>query len=159
VGAERKNGGSRFDGQPTLPPENPRRNAIVGSDAQLAHLFDTYRLGEGIVDREELLRRMTIAARHMAPRGDLLDAGPSVSFFWRGVQWWPLFQFDGNMKVRLEVVRVVQELTDIVSDWEIASWFLTPNTWLDDLMPISRVFKDSKAVLQAARADRFIAVG
>jgi hypothetical protein len=158
MGAGYRNG-SRFDGQPTLPPKDARPIAVVGSDAELAHLFDTYRLGEGIVDSEGLSRRIDQAARHLESRADPLDPGPSVSFFWRGVQWWPLFQFDGNMKVRLEIACVVREFKDIVSDWEIALWFVTPNTWLDGRLPISRVLKDNKAVLQAARADRFIAVG
>ncbi|MCW5658774.1 MAG: hypothetical protein KIT60_13805 [Burkholderiaceae bacterium] len=138
-----------------LPP-----SARQASDGSLVQLFDAYRLADGIADGEGLLRRIATARRHSPERGsDLPDARASVNFSLRGVQWWPLFQFDADMAVRPEVARVARELTSVMADWEVALWFLTPNTWLGDQPPIACVWTQADAALQAARADRFIAVG
>jgi len=72
----------------------------------------------------------------------------------------PLFQFDlRDMSLRPEVVEVVSELAGALDDWDVALWFATPNSWLDGATPVDTIGIDAAAVLQAARADRFIARG
>jgi hypothetical protein len=135
-------------------------SARQAGDESLVRLFDIYRLAAGIAAGDELLRRIATARRDSAQRGgDLPDTRASVQFVWRGVQWWPLFQFDAGMAVHPEVARVAQELTSFMADWEVALWFVTPNEWLGDRLPIACVWKEGDATLQAARTDRFIATG
>ncbi len=57
------------------------------------------------------------------------------------------------------VVAVTTELKDVFDDLELADWFIKANAWLGDDAPADRVITDPPAVLEAARADRFIARG
>ena len=83
-----------------------------------------------------------------------------LNVWWRDRTLMPLFQFDlENMAIRPTCARVVDELKAVFDDWELALWFATPNTWLDCAAPIALLASDDGAVLQAARADRFISRG
>jgi len=83
-----------------------------------------------------------------------------VSFGWQGEYLVPMFQFDRtDMGVRHSVSAVLDELDGTFDDWELASWFALPNTWLGDDTPVDVLRRDPHAVVQAARADRFIARG
>jgi hypothetical protein len=71
-----------------------------------------------------------------------------------------MFQFDmSNMSLRRGLPEVVEELSGVFDDWELASWFVQPNCWLHDAAPVDVIADDPAAVLRAARADRFIARG
>lgn len=143
---------------PFLP--DARRTAMPASDPTFVTLLAAYRAAGGIARRDEVLRRIAATRRQAQRRGsDLPDATGSVSFAWNGIQWWPLFQFDADMDVRPEVARIAHELAPVIADWELALWFITPNDWLGDRMPIACVSSGSDAAHRAARADRFIAVG
>jgi hypothetical protein len=83
-----------------------------------------------------------------------------VSFGWHGEYLVPMFQFDrADMTVRRPVSAILDELDGTFDDWDLATWFALPNTWLDDEAPVDVVLRDPHATLQAARADRFIARG
>ena len=83
-----------------------------------------------------------------------------VSFPWHGHTLVPLFQFEsGDMFLHASVVRVLKELVPVFDDWEIAHWFATPNSWLDDATPVDLIACEEAAVCDAARADRFVAHG
>jgi acyl-CoA synthetase (AMP-forming)/AMP-acid ligase II len=83
-----------------------------------------------------------------------------VSFEWQSQTLIPLFQFDpSDMSPSAATVDVIRELSDVFDDWELASWFAQPNVWLHDAAPVVAIRKDQLGVLQAARADRFIARG
>jgi hypothetical protein len=83
-----------------------------------------------------------------------------VSFVWRSEIWIPLFQFDqSKISLRLDVQQVVHELAYAFDDWELALWFARPNIWLQQVAPLAAIDKDLSAALQAARADRFVAIG
>jgi hypothetical protein len=82
-----------------------------------------------------------------------------VTLSWEARTWIPAFQFlQPELAVRPCCGRVVSELEAVFDDWELAWWFATPNTWLDGASPVSCLDRD-ELVLQAARADRFIARG
>jgi hypothetical protein len=71
-----------------------------------------------------------------------------------------MFQFEGvYMTVRRSVSAVLAELKGAFDDWDLATWFAFPNDWLDAQAPLDVLAIDPQAVLQAARADRFIAQG
>ena len=83
-----------------------------------------------------------------------------VSFDWQSQILVPLFQFDLNdMSLRSEVAGVVNELNHVFDSWELAVWFAQPNAWIDGACPVDTIFHEPIEVLQAARADRFIALG
>ena len=77
-----------------------------------------------------------------------------------GEVWLPLFQFDLDIgSLRTEASQALGTLTPAFDAWEIATWFVEPNSWLGGDAPICVLFHDATSVLQAARADRFVAVG
>jgi hypothetical protein len=83
-----------------------------------------------------------------------------VSFDWQGTTWLPLFQFEqGAMTLRLEVTAVIRELSGVFDGWELAGWFVSPNTGLGNMTPVAVISALPAAVCEAARVDRFIARG
>lgn len=82
------------------------------------------------------------------------------SFEWQSHFWVPMFQFDhADMSVRQEVRRVVHELASVLDNWALAQWFTQPNEWLKNRRPVDMVHSHFSYVLDAARADRFVATG
>jgi len=72
----------------------------------------------------------------------------------------PLFQFDlSNATVHPNLRPVLSELRGAFDDAELALWFVTPNDWLAGAAPAQMMHTDLQAVRQAARSDRFVAVG
>jgi uncharacterized protein (DUF2384 family) len=63
------------------------------------------------------------------------------------------------MSRRASVTRIIDELKDVFDNWDLALWFSTPNAWLDHLAPVDLIAIDGQSVHEAARADRFIALG
>lgn len=83
-----------------------------------------------------------------------------ISFPWQSQTLLPLFQFDlENLRVRPGVPQVIAELREAFDDVELADWFARPNSWLQGSTPAGRFESDLPAVLQAARADRYVALG
>ena len=120
-----------------------------------------FRQGGGIVSGDQLahLLRSTswqpisLLARWIVGR-------KVISFDWHANTMLPLFQFDpSSMTIRQCVSQILRELTEVFDDWELAWWFAQPNAWLDHHAPVAVLDLDAKAVLDAARADRFIARG
>ena len=72
----------------------------------------------------------------------------------------PLFQFDlPTASVIDAMTPLLNELRPVFDDVELALWFVTPNDWLAGARPVSAMHHSFPAVLQAARADRFVAGG
>lgn len=72
----------------------------------------------------------------------------------------PLFQFDlPTASVVDGMAPLLGELTRVFDDAELALWFVTPNEWLGGARPVLAMHHSLPAVLQAARADRFVASG
>ena len=69
-----------------------------------------------------------------------------------------MFQFEpSNLQVRPGVQRVIAELRNVFDSCELAEWFACPSSWLGGQTPASKVALRGEAVLEAARADRFVA--
>ena len=89
-----------------------------------------------------------------------LHALAVLSVRWHGETFVPLFQFErSDLAIRKVVCDVIEELRTPFDNWELALWFAQPNLWLGGAVPAELVTKDERAVLGAARADRFIALG
>jgi hypothetical protein len=83
-----------------------------------------------------------------------------IRFEWNGMHWLPLFQFEpGTFTLRDAPRRVIEALSPAFDGWSLATWFAEANCWLAGAMPVQRLDADLPAVLEAARADRFIAAG
>jgi hypothetical protein len=121
-----------------------------------------YRRHGGIVSADEVVNMLS-ERDHRQPLSRVarwLVAGSVVSFGWQARAWLPLFQFDPReMGVRPEVTAVIRELSGIFDEWELVSWFASPNTWLGNMAPVAAMTSLPAAVIEAARADRFIARG
>ena len=63
------------------------------------------------------------------------------------------------MSPRAGLQQVIGELREVFDDRELAEWFATPNCWLGGGAPAVRLASEPLAVIDAARADRFVAAG
>ena len=80
------------------------------------------------------------------------------SFEWQNQYWVPMFQFyPQDLTVKREVMRVVHELTAVLDNWALALWFTEPNPWLKNRRPVDMMDRHFLEVLNAARANRFVA--
>jgi hypothetical protein len=144
--------------QPWVAPVSTQDRLEV---QQFVLMERAFRPGGGLVGGDELAR--LLRSRFWQPISVLarwIVGREVVSFEWQSNTMLPLFQFDlSTMTVRPRVADVLREITDVFDDWEVALWFAQPNAWLDDHAPVAVLELDSQAVLDAARADRFIARG
>lgn len=115
----------------------------------------------GLVSGDEatrLLRRQS--AQPISTLARWIVGRTIVNFEWQSQTLVPLFQFDpADMSLSANTVVVIGELIDVFDDWELAVWFAQPNIWLQDGAPCEQLATNTAAVIQAARADRFIARG
>ena len=137
-----------------------RTQGSLAQDQYLA-MAQGYASSGGIAGCDEmvgLLRRcfdqpISVLARWIVGRA-------VVSFEWRATTMLPIFQFDiADMTIRPQVSEVLRELRDTFDDREVALWFAQPNAWLDGRTPVDVLRTDPASVLDAARADRYIARG
>ena len=141
-------------------PLRERSDAVPISDHTFVSLLRAYRAAGGLARREELDRRLVAAHLRATPlRCEPAQPDHWMHFAWRDIRWWPLFQFDAGRRKHPAVAQIVNELNGVLAVWELAQWFVTPNDWLGDELPILCFSRSAEATIQAARADRFIAAG
>ncbi len=134
---------------------------VLPSDRQVMAMRAAYRATGGFALGDDLARLLS-----QRQRGDfvslarLIVSGEVFGFQWRHAFWIPLFQFDlRDMTINPGSRRVLPELAGEFDGWELANWFATANSWLDDRRPVDVLATNLRAVLEAARADRFVASG
>ena len=131
------------------------------SEGFVAAMVQAFRASGGLVSGDELA--YLLGRRSKQPISTVarwIVGRQVVSFEWQSQTMLPLFQFDpSDLALRPCVAEIVRELVHTHDDWEAAWWFVSPNAWLDGAMPVERVDDDAPAVLDAARAHRFIARG
>jgi hypothetical protein len=72
----------------------------------------------------------------------------------------PMFQFDlPRAAVHPGMRPLLGELKGALNEVELALWFVTPNEWLDGALPAVAMQTMLPAVRDAARADRYVALG
>lgn len=90
----------------------------------------------------------------------LIAADVVFAFEWRSTLWIPMFQFDlGSLSTKRTAPMVLAELGPMFNGWERATWFARPNSWLKGRAPVNLIDTELAEVLEAARADRFVAAG
>jgi hypothetical protein len=90
--------------------------------------------------------------------GALVSERRMLAFPWDDEVWVPMFQFDVSGPVVSEGPRrVVAEWSGALDGWALADWFVRPNSWLGQHKPIELIDSGLPDVLEAVRADRFVA--
>lgn len=131
------------------------------SDRDFIAMLAAYRATGGIA-RTDDLARMLNEQRSAGLDGlaGLISAGTVFGFEWRSEFWLPMFQFvPHDLTIKPAPQQVVAELTDEFDGWALAVWFSQPNSWLKCRRPVNLLDTQLTQVLEAARADRFIAAG
>ncbi len=103
--------------------------------------------------REQCEQPISVLARHIVDRDVVhIDSNADVML--------PMFQFDPvTLHVRQAVKMVIDTLKPVFDDVELAHWFAEPNAWLEWSRPADVIVENPLRVLEAARADRFVAAG
>ena len=114
----------------------------------------------GFVRGDDLARVLENFGRgNLATLGRMVVAGEVFGFEWRHTLWLPMFQFTAEMALKPGLKAVLAELASEYDGRRLAEWFVEPNGWLDEARPIDVLDSNPDDVLQAARADRFVATG
>jgi hypothetical protein len=134
---------------------------VHGPSAQLAELQHAYRDLGGVLGGDDL---SLLLRGHCAQPISLLARwivdGRVLSIDVGGQRWLPMFQFDPQtLQARRGIEQVIGELRGAYDEAELVQWFATPSTWLADARPAEVIAGDPAAVVAAARADRFVALG
>lgn len=129
------------------------------TDHQFIAMLDSYRDSGGIARAQEvvaLFKRR--CGSDLATLASWIVNKKVICFEWQSRMWLPLFQFNRcDMTPQAGLGQVLAELTSVYDAWELASWFAQPNPWLGDRAPADMLGLDLPAVLNASRADRFMA--
>ena len=147
--------------QPVMTAEPAPRISEYPTPLGFVALLSAYRPTGGTVRADDLSRHVrSEEPGHLTNLARKLVSGSILSYSWRQTLWVPLFQFSPNSSaVRSDVTRVMDELAGAFDSWEIAVWFVQPNSWLKGQRPLDVLDRLGADVLQAARADRFVAMG
>jgi hypothetical protein len=148
---------------PLNVPAQANRQALPDADQghvdqQFMDMLKAYRPSGG------LLRAPDMAAR-CKPNGgtdvrtlaDWIIHRKVVSFEWLSRIWLPVFQFHRyDMTRQSGLDEVMLELVGVYDDWQIASWFSSPNHALGLATPADTLANAAQDVVHAARAERFL---
>ena len=123
--------------------------------------MSAYRPSGGIARGDDLSYHLSAAEpgylTHLARQ---IVSGCILNFQWRQSFWVPLFQFEpGSSQVKTCVSQAMGELIPAFDSWETAVWFVQPHTLLNSERPLDVLDKKPNDVLEAARNDRFVAIG
>lgn len=132
-----------------------------GVDRQFIALLDAYRPSGGLARTQEALELFTRrCGPDLATVARWMVAREVLYLDWHGQSWMPMFQFDlVGMLPLPQLAAVLDELNPVYSPWALAAWFAQPNSWLDSERPADVLVSNYAGVLDAARADRFVALG
>lgn len=138
----------------------PYRLAAAADDAFVVMLA-AYRCSGGLARVDEVVALLESRGRPgVATLARWIVERGVISFEWQAQTWLPWFQFRAADHMPDAALRAVfDELSGVYDGWEMAGWFVRPNSALADGAPLDRIAGDPAAVLQAARADRFVARG
>lgn len=124
-------------------------------DSDFLELLSSYRDTGGLARGEEITARVKgdsflQLARNIANRR-------VISFVWRDVIWLPYFQFEAmDHAVRPDVQMLIDELAGALDDWEMAQWFVEPNTCLEGASPLTQIATQFSRAHDAARSLRYL---
>lgn len=131
------------------------------SDDQFVALLDSYRDSGGLARAQEVVRLFKRrCGSDLTMLANWIVNKKVICFEWQSKMWLPLFQFNRfDMTPLPGLGQVLAELTSVYDAWELANWFAQPNPWLGARTPAEMLGFDLPAVLNASRAERFVANG
>ncbi|MBC7955593.1 MAG: hypothetical protein H7Y33_06965 [Cytophagales bacterium] len=146
---------------PLVTPESDEDIRRVPSDRDFVAMRAGYRATGGIARGDDLARLLEDLQRgDVATLARVIASGDVFGFDWHGSFWVPMFQFElRDLSLKPAARQVQGELASVFDGWTMAVWFAQRNSWLDERKPVDLLDTEFQAVLQAARADRFIATG
>ncbi len=132
------------------------------SNRQFVAMLDAYRNSGGLCrvrELQEVFARSTdVGGPDVAVLNGWITQREVICFNWQANAWLPWFQFDRlGMTPYPQLRPILQELNTVYDPWEIGCWFARSNPWLADCTPVDALLAHLPDVLQAARAERFIA--
>ncbi len=124
-------------------------------------MVQQYRASGGLATGNEVVRLMReICDQPVSVLARWIVQREVVCFIWKSEHLLPMFQFElRSMSLLPHLQAILSELVPVFDEWELALWFAQPNSWLQGAAPVDLIGVDSSAVLDAARADRFVATG
>ena len=133
----------------------------IPTDRHFRALRAAYQVTGSIASGDDLARLLQDQRRgDFVTLARLIVSGEIFGFEWRDTFWIPMFQFDlRDLSTKHSPCQVLSELGTAFDGWELAVWFVQPNSWLNDRSPVDLLETHLSAVLEAARADRFIVTG
>jgi hypothetical protein len=135
-----------------------RARLAKGDDQEFLQLLAAYRVTGGVAPGAEIAARR--AECGLSELARLIAGRKVLSFDWHATTWLPVFQFEtGQIAVRRDVGTVLEELASELDGWELAQWFVQPSALLSGRAPLAVLQHDAAAVVEAARADRFLLRG
>lgn len=141
------------------PGHLPRFTPFDG-DAEFADMRAAYQARGGFARGDDLARLLGDRGRgDVASLARLIVGREVFGFEWRHTLWIPMFQFTARLMLKPGLAAVLAELASEYDGQRLAAWFVEPNGWLDEALPIDLLDSNPGEVLQAARADRFVATG
>jgi hypothetical protein len=147
--------------QPPRPgPGGSQAAAVAADEADFAAMRSAYHAAGGFAGGDDLARLLEDCGRGgFSSLARRIVAGELFGFEWRHTFWIPMFQFTDELEIKPELKAVLAELASEYDGRRLAAWFVEPNGWLDERRPIDVLDANPGDVLQAARADRFVATG
>jgi hypothetical protein len=148
----------------TVPARSPGPRSPAAEDdtdeADFATMRSAYHAAGGFAGGDDLARLLQDSGRGtFASLARMIVRGEVFGFDWRQTFWIPMFQFSEELEVKPGLKAVLRELKSEYDGRRLAHWFVEPNGWLDEGRPIDVLDSNPDEVLQAARADRFVATG
>ncbi|MDM0033453.1 hypothetical protein QTI33_15060 [Variovorax sp. J22P271] len=153
-----------YDPQAVPCEDAPTRFAVDGMaqrDAAFIALLNAYRATGGLLRGDDLIHLM--ASRCSGDHASLsssIAAGEILCFDWNQTLWIPVFQLDReSLGATTATRRLLAELSGAFDGWAAAHWLVAANAWLGECTPLELLGTHLEAVLDAARADSFVARG
>ena len=133
--------------------------ADANDDARFVDLLNAYRCSGGLARAAEASRMVALAhGANGVPQPLCVGRRKWIAFEWQAQTWLPCFQLlPAGPLPAPAIAAVLNEIHPIFDEWEIAQWFVRRNASLNGRTPVEALGEDPRAVLHAARCDRYIA--
>jgi hypothetical protein len=146
---------------PLHPGREPEASSFAATAAAFRAIDEACRPTGGLACGDDLARLLEDrSGGDFVTLARMLSTREVFGLRWRGTFWIPIFQFDlRDLSLKPVPKSVRDALGRSFDDWELAGWFTSPNLWLRGRAPVGLLDSDPLAVLEAARADRFVVEG
>lgn len=129
-----------------VPDETYVRQLVKNAEARARFLHDVPTLTSA-----DVARLTGSSAKNIAAKANRLKSERQIfSVTFKKADYFPAFQFGPEGKP-LPAISEVIRLFGNRTGWELALWFVAPNSWLAGETPAAVVKRDAKAVVEAAR--------